>query len=194
MQKEDIGKIIYDSYVRFIMENDRAANGIRKNVEYVFWLSGQPSDDEFIEQSYFEVWCTRNRGGHGRSLYVGEAIEAFKDDLWAMCRDHIRSGDNVQHWKNLLQRIRNKDAIDWAEKLRMTKQIPIDSLVRRYGYNPRMGFIRCPFHGKDNTASMKLYDKTNTWKCFGCGKRGDAVDFVREQQGCSFVQAINFLI
>lgn len=36
--------------------------------------------------------------------------------------------------------------------------------------------IRCPFHVED-TPSLHIYDDGG-WKCFGCGKHGDVLDFV----------------
>lgn len=39
----------------------------------------------------------------------------------------------------------------------------------------RRGFIACPFHG-EKVGSLKLYD--DSFYCFGCHARGDALDFV----------------
>ena len=35
----------------------------------------------------------------------------------------------------------------------------------------------CPFHD-DSTPSLTVFPRTQTWKCFGCGRYGDVVDFV----------------
>lgn len=45
----------------------------------------------------------------------------------------------------------------------------------------RAGFIVCPFHA-EKTPSMKIYSKTNTYKCFGCGVFGDVIDFVAKME------------
>ena len=42
---------------------------------------------------------------------------------------------------------------------------------------------KCPFH-KEKTASFKVYH--DRWKCFGCGKTGDFVDFIKEYYGLDF--------
>lgn len=48
-----------------------------------------------------------------------------------------------------------------------------------YGFHPdRGGFIRCPFHSGDNHGSLKLYDGTRGWHCFGCHAGGTVIDFV----------------
>ena len=57
--------------------------------------------------------------------------------------------------------------------------VPAKEVARRYGLEPnRAGFARCPFHGGDNTPSLKLYDGARGWHCFGCGAGGDVVDLV----------------
>lgn len=50
----------------------------------------------------------------------------------------------------------------------------------------------CPFHG-DNTPSFTIYqargDQAWRFQCFGCGARGDVIDFVREIEGVDFNEA-----
>ncbi len=36
---------------------------------------------------------------------------------------------------------------------------------------------RCPFHA-DSEPSLKVYPDDNHWHCYGCGKRGDVIDYV----------------
>lgn len=66
------------------------------------------------------------------------------------------------------------------------------AVVERYGFEPnRAGFLRCPFHQGDDTASLKVYDEQGRgWHCFGCGKGGSVIDFVMELHGISFRQAV----
>ena len=64
-----------------------------------------------------------------------------------------------------------------------------DIITGRYGFKIRNGFVKCPFHRGDNSASLKIYDKTNTYYCFGCGAGGDIFDFVQRMEGCSFKEA-----
>lgn len=46
---------------------------------------------------------------------------------------------------------------------------------------------RCPFHADGKTPSLGVAN--NRWKCFGCGKSGDAIDWLREREGLSFREA-----
>lgn len=53
----------------------------------------------------------------------------------------------------------------------------------------------CPFHAED-TASFTIYigdDHVQRYWCFGCGERGDVVDFVRGVKGVDTREAIKIL-
>lgn len=52
--------------------------------------------------------------------------------------------------------------------------------------------IHCPFH-TDRRPSFKVYEKTNTFHCFGCGAHGSPVDFVMRFQNCGFKEAVKIL-
>lgn len=53
------------------------------------------------------------------------------------------------------------------------------------------GFIKCPFHKGDHTASMKIYDKD--FHCFGCNANGDVFTFIQKFYGISFKDAFLML-
>ncbi len=48
----------------------------------------------------------------------------------------------------------------------------------------------CPFHG-EKTPSFYAYD--DHYHCFGCGAHGDAIGFVMQAQGASFMEAVESL-
>jgi DNA primase len=50
----------------------------------------------------------------------------------------------------------------------------------------------CPFH-KEKTPSFTVSDEKHFYHCFGCGVHGDAVGFLIESQGLSFVEAVGQL-
>ncbi len=65
-------------------------------------------------------------------------------------------------------------------------------VVERYGFRPnRAGFINCPFHDGDRTASLKIYP--DSFHCYGCGAHGDIFDFVRLAERCDFRTAFRIL-
>jgi len=49
---------------------------------------------------------------------------------------------------------------------------------------------KCPFHNETNP-SFYVYTETGTFKCFGCGKWGDASQFLQDLHGISFIEAQN---
>ena len=72
---------------------------------------------------------------------------------------------------------------------RIKAALDIEKVVSFYGYEPnRQGFLSCPFHS-EKTASCKIYPKSNSFYCFGCGAGGDIIDFVRLLYGLDFRQA-----
>lgn len=73
-----------------------------------------------------------------------------------------------------------------AEEIKQNNSM--DSVVRRYGFKPnRAGFISCPFHNGDHTASMKIY--LDSFYCFACGAAGDVFTFVQKMDNCDFKTA-----
>ncbi len=50
----------------------------------------------------------------------------------------------------------------------------------------------CPFHD-EKTPSFVVSPAKGIYKCFGCGKSGNAVGFIMEIEKCSFVDALKYL-
>ncbi|MEY2453019.1 MAG: primase [Acidimicrobiaceae bacterium] len=50
----------------------------------------------------------------------------------------------------------------------------------------------CPFHA-EKTGSFNVNEENGLFKCFGCGKGGDAITFVREIEHLDFVDAVEWL-
>ena len=51
------------------------------------------------------------------------------------------------------------------------------------------GFVCCPLHG-EKTPSLKVYNGSRGWHCYGCHKGGDALDFIQMYFGLSFQAAL----
>lgn len=47
----------------------------------------------------------------------------------------------------------------------------------------------CPFHN-EKSPSFTVTESKGIYKCFGCGKGGDAISFVREHEGLEFYEAL----
>jgi DNA primase len=50
----------------------------------------------------------------------------------------------------------------------------------------------CPFH-EDRIPSFTVYPATGGFHCYGCGKHGDVISFLREKEGLNFNQALDAL-
>jgi DNA primase len=50
----------------------------------------------------------------------------------------------------------------------------------------------CPFH-QERTPSFSVSPTKGFYKCFGCDAAGDAITFIREIEGISFIEAVKYL-
>ncbi|MFM8454070.1 MAG: DNA primase, partial [Gammaproteobacteria bacterium] len=62
------------------------------------------------------------------------------------------------------------------------------SLKRKGGHY----FATCPFH-QEKTASFSVNPQKQFFHCFGCGKSGDAIHFIREYEHLEFIPAVERL-
>ncbi len=70
-------------------------------------------------------------------------------------------------------------------------RVSMRDICERYGLNVNgAGFINCPFHAGDNTASLKIYRGNKGWHCFGCSAGGSVIDFVMMFFNIDFKQAV----
>ena len=88
---------------------------------------------------------------------------------------------------------------DTDDIARLRRDVSLSSTITQYGYklsrNGREFETCCPFHAED-TPSFKVFiarDGVERFHCFGCGKQGDVLDFVREVKGVDLPEAIRIL-
>jgi len=78
---------------------------------------------------------------------------------------------------------------------RAKASVALEELVGRYvdleGSGMRLTGL-CPFHS-DHNPSLVVYPRSGTFICFGCGRRGDAITFLREIEHVSFPEALERL-
>lgn len=88
---------------------------------------------------------------------------------------------NNQISRVLIERIKAK-----AEILTITSQyVKLKKVGSKY-------FGLCPFHN-EKTPSFCVTPTKQIFKCFGCGKGGDVLEFVKEIGGLTFIEAIEVL-
>ena len=77
----------------------------------------------------------------------------------------------------------------------LKQQIQIISLIEQYVKLKRTGSNAvglCPFH-KEKTASFNVSNDKGIYKCFGCGRSGDVIQFIMEHENKSYYESIKFL-
>ncbi|MEJ2004794.1 MAG: CHC2 zinc finger domain-containing protein, partial [Cyclobacteriaceae bacterium] len=76
-------------------------------------------------------------------------------------------------------------------------RMDIEDVVSDYVTLKRKGsgkylWANCPFHD-EKTPSFSITPDRGIYKCFGCGKSGDSINFIMEHDGLSYVEAIRHL-
>ena len=60
--------------------------------------------------------------------------------------------------------------------------LPLETVLRHYNLQPnKNNMLLCPFH-EDTTASLQVSFSQNKYKCHGCGKKGDVIQFVQDYE------------
>jgi DNA primase len=72
----------------------------------------------------------------------------------------------------------------------MAEVVSARTALRRTSGSRLMG--RCPFH-EERTPSFSVNPVEKLYYCFGCGKGGDVIGFVRETENLDFVGAVEWL-
>lgn len=78
---------------------------------------------------------------------------------------------------------------------RINELTEIEEVVSDYVTLKRKGqnlWANCPFH-EEKTPSFSVAPSKGIYKCFGCGKAGDAISFIREYEGLGYIEAIKLL-
>lgn len=83
-----------------------------------------------------------------------------------------------------------KDFIEFLKE-----RAPIVDIVSKYVKLTKKGkdwFGRCPFHS-EKTGSFKVDIDKGLYYCFGCGARGDIINFTMEMEKLSFLEAVKHI-
>lgn len=62
------------------------------------------------------------------------------------------------------------------------QNLPLANVLQHYNLKQdKNNMLRCPFH-EDNTASLQVSFSQNKYKCHGCDKKGDVIQFVQDYE------------
>jgi DNA primase len=98
----------------------------------------------------------------------------------------------------------SKTPTHWIDLDELLHRIDLPALVEAGGthleYKRGRGEYRgtCPFHHGDNPTSFQIFQVEDGhwgWKCWSCGKGGNAIGFVQESENISdFLEAVRWLV
>lgn len=146
----------------------------------------------------YDVWYE----GEPFSQYMSHRFDLPESDVSAIM-DRVFEERQNGHIRTCIRKLEYELRLRHHPEMKNTKEdldrkkqeIPIRDVVEHYitlPHRARPGsLIQCcmPDH-KDKSASLMIYDKTNSWKCFWCLKGGSAIDFIMGMEGCSVGTAI----
>ncbi|HSI98598.1 MAG TPA: CHC2 zinc finger domain-containing protein, partial [Gaiellaceae bacterium] len=89
-----------------------------------------------------------------------------------------------------MARIKDSSVRDVVATADMVEVVSGRTQLRRSSGSRFMG--RCPFH-EERTPSFSVNPVDKLYYCFGCGKGGDVISFVRETENLDFVGAVEWL-
>ena len=89
-----------------------------------------------------------------------------------------------------MARIKDQSVRDVVAAADIVDVVGLRTSLRKSSGTRFMG--RCPFHD-ERSPSFSVNSDLNLYHCFGCGKGGDVISFVRETEGLDFVGAIEWL-
>jgi DNA primase len=87
-------------------------------------------------------------------------------------------------------RIRQEDVEAVKERTDIVQLVGQYLTLKKSGHDSMTGL--CPFH-QEKTGSFSVSPSKQVFYCFGCGKGGDAITFLRELEHLSYVEAIERL-
>lgn len=85
--------------------------------------------------------------------------------------------------------------MDYKRQTEELNKIPIRTVGLWLGLElPKQGSTNCPFPDHDDkNPSFEIRSQSNRWICYGCGRKGGAIDFVKEYLGKDFIEAKQWL-
>lgn len=109
----------------------------------------------------------------------------------------VNAKDNLKRKIRRIQYLKKPAEITGNENGKITNQdifrakdVPLENFL---DLNEK-GFAHCPFHGKDKTASLRVYKNQNKFYCFSCAAGNDVIDFMMKLEKCNFIEAVKKLL
>jgi hypothetical protein len=158
-----------------------------------------------ITQEEYLKWY-QNQFGIGLSPYTEEIYASFMDirlQVQILMIEEATAGAKraikriVQIQQHLLNPGKKQGGVTAAE-IEQAREYPLEDLIGTRMFKATGKWranCHCPLTGHEGEKTPSFYiDKSNHYKCFGCGGRGDSIAFVMQRDGLNFIQAVKSLI
>lgn len=112
---------------------------------------------------------------------IEKALEEASDEQWF--EHKYPKGFYNENWRYNLKK-RSVIKIDLRKSRRkklIRDSLKITQAAKNYGLEIKNNLAICPFH-EEKQASLSLNDKKNVFYCFGCGAKGDVIEFIRRME------------
>lgn len=160
------------------MNNTLTLEDVGRELLGVVWREKQKERDELAEV-IGSCWIKDG----------DDSLEAVKKRYFVFCKqDELKRLDS-DLWSLSAILGYNARASDIEKRIENAKNVP---LLLLFGVDSWKKPLCCPIH-QDKSPSLRLYEKTNTWHCFGCHKGRDSIDLLVLRDGLSFMDAVQQL-
>lgn len=178
--RESMTLVINPKYTSLLQE----IADIEKEIDYE-QSEGKKEFQKLMEKHKIpmEDWC------------IYDAVRTTKTDALILRSKALKKElrNILPIWEELNGKKPDKNRKKFDERIEEARQVPIEDLFQ--GNTKKRGgriSANCPFHQED-TPSFFIFTDKNTFKCFGCGARGDSIEFYMKINGCDFKTAVNEL-
>jgi len=151
---------------------------VGRDVLVQIWKEKQEEKERLVE-AMGGSWVSQAR----------EDLDAVKKRFFVFCMQYELKRLESDLWSLSAILGYNTGAEKMEQKIQQAKQVPLTLL---FGVDSWKNPLCCPIH-QERTPSLRLYEKTNTWHCFGCHKGRDSIDLLVQRDGLSFVEAVSQL-
>ena len=144
-----------------------------------------------LNEDIIETNNKRHRAPEDQKWIYNHTTDNMKETVKDLEKEIKRDVFFISAIKN--NRPQGEDKIT-VQDIARAKEFPIDGLYIGHLYkhgNTLTGL--CPFH-LEKSASFTIYKKTNRFYCFGCNAGTDAIDFVKKQRNCEFLEAVKIIL
>jgi len=103
-------------------------------------------------------------------------------------KEYLVKQENIKKAKNKRDLYKNEieSVIEYVRSMKATELIKRDVAIDSFSFG---GACLCPLH-EDKQNSLVIYDNSGVIVCFGCGFKGDYIEFTKKLYNLSFVDAV----